>query len=124
MQYNAPTFEVNLNPDGLVIDLDSLYATLAKLKDTRHARGLRYSLVNLLICIVLAKLASKDYLAGIAEWVAHRQQPLSEALHMVKPRAAHRTTYSRLLGHIIDIMEFEQVVSDFLLVCHRPVKGS
>ena len=113
MQYNSLTFDVNLNPDGLVIDLDSLYATLATLKDTRHARGLRYSLVNLLICMVLAKLAGEDYLAGMAEWVAHRQQPLSEALHLVKPRAAHRTTYSRILGHVIDIAEFEQVVSDF-----------
>jgi predicted transposase YbfD/YdcC len=113
MQYSTPAFDVNLNPDGLVIDLDSLYATLATLKDTRHARGLRYSLVNLLIGLVLAKLAGEDYLAGIAEWVAHRQQPLSEVLHLVKPRAAHRTTYSRILGHVIDITEFEQVVSDF-----------
>jgi predicted transposase YbfD/YdcC len=113
MQYSAPTFDVNLDPDGLVIDLDSLYAALSKLKDARHARGLRYSLVNLLICIVLAKLAGEDYLAGIAEWVAHRRVVLSEALHLVKLRAAHRTTYSRILGHVIDIAEFEQVVSDF-----------
>jgi hypothetical protein len=34
-------------------------------------------------------------------------------LHWVKPRAAHRTTYSRILGHVIDITEFEQVVHDF-----------
>lgn len=113
MQYSAPTFDVNLDPDGLVIDLGSLYAALTNLKDTRHARGLRYGLVNILICIVLAKLAGEDYLAGIAEWVAHRRVPLSEVLHLVKPRAAHRTTYSRILGHVIDIAEFEQVVSNF-----------
>lgn len=121
MQYSAPTFDVNLDPDGLVIELDSLYAALSKLKDTRHARGLRYGLVNTLICIVLAKLAGEDYLAGIAEWVAHRQQSLSEVLHLVKPRAAHRTTYSRILGHVIDIAEFEQVVSDFF--AHLPHAG-
>ena len=112
-QYSAPTFDVNLDPEGFVIDLDSLYAALARLKDSRHARGVRYSLVNLLVCIVLAKLAGEDYLAGIAEWVAKRTKPLSEMLHWVKPRAAHRTTYSRILGHVIDITEFEQVVHDF-----------
>ncbi len=40
MQYRAPTFDVNLDPEGFVIDLDSLYAALAQLKDSRCARGL------------------------------------------------------------------------------------
>lgn len=113
MQYNAPTFDVNLDPAGFVIDLDSLYAALTQLKDIRHARGLRYSLVTILVCIVLAKLAGEDYLAGIAEWVAHRKDTLSAMLHWVKPRAAHRTTYSRILGKVINIADFEQVVHDF-----------
>jgi predicted transposase YbfD/YdcC len=112
-QYSAPNFDVNLDPEGLVIDLDSLYAALARLKDSRHARGLRYNLVNILVCIVLAKLAGEDYLAGIAEWVALRKKPLSDMLHWVKPRAAHRSTYSRILGRVIDITEFERVVHDF-----------
>jgi len=112
-QYSAPNFDVNLDPDGFVIDLDSLYAALARLNDSRHARGVRYSLVNLLVCIVLAKLAGEDYIAGIAEWVAKRTKPLSEMLHWVKPRAAHRSTYSRILGHVIDITEFERVVHDY-----------
>jgi predicted transposase YbfD/YdcC len=113
MQYSALTLDVNLDPDGFVIDLDSLYAALAQLKDSRHARGLRYSLVTILVCMVLAKLAGEDYLAGIAEWVAHRKETLREMLHWVKPRAAHRTTYSRILGKIINITDLEQVVRDF-----------
>jgi predicted transposase YbfD/YdcC len=32
---------------------------------------------------------------------------------LVTPRAPHRTTYSRLLGHIVDLDDFEQVVRDF-----------
>ena len=119
-QYSAPNFDVNLDPEGFVIDLDSLYAALARLKDSRHARGLRYSLVNLLVCIVLAKLAGEDYLAGIAEWVALRKKPLREMLHWVKPRAAHRSTYSRILGRVIDITEFERVVHDFLPIKLTP----
>ena len=112
-QYSAPNFDVNLDPTGFVIDLDSLYTVLARLKDSRHARGIRYSLVTLLVCIVLAKLAGEDYLAGIAEWVAKRKKPLREMLHWANPRAAHRTTYSRILGRVIEIAEFEQVVRDY-----------
>ncbi|MBI5300778.1 MAG: hypothetical protein HY868_01475 [Chloroflexi bacterium] len=64
------------------------------------------------MCIVLAKLAGEDYLAGIAEWVAHCRESLSEVLHWVEPRAAHRTVYSRILGRVINIVEFERVVRD------------
>lgn len=112
-QCNTPNFDVNLNPEGFIIDLDSLYASLARLKDSRHARGIRYSLVTILVCIVLAKLAGEDYLSGIAEWVTKRIPTLSEMLHWVKPRAAHRTTYSRILGCVIQLAELEQVVHDY-----------
>lgn len=112
-EYSTPTFDVNLNPDGLVIDLDSLYACLCRLKDTRHARGVRYALVTILVFIVLAKLAGEDRLAGIADWVRHRREALAAALHLKKPRAPHRTTYSRLLGRVIRVEDFEQVIREF-----------
>ena len=80
-----------------------------------------YSLVTILVCIVLAKLAGADYLAGIAKWVAHRQDTLSEMLHWVKPGTAHRTTYSRILGRVLQIAEFERVVRDFF--AHPPNAG-
>ena len=34
-------------------------------------------------------------------------------LHWANPRAAHPTTYSRILGRVIEIAEFEQVVRDY-----------
>ena len=52
----------------------------AELQDKRDARGLRYSLVTVLVLIVLAKLAGEDRLVGIAEWVKHRAAFLAEAL--------------------------------------------
>lgn len=112
-EYSTPTFDVNLDPDGLVIDLDSLYACLCRLKDTRHARGVRYALVTILVFIVLAKLAGEDRLAGIADWVRHRRDALAAALHLKKPRAPHRTTYSRLLGRVISVEDFEPVIREF-----------
>jgi len=118
---DTPTFDVNLNPDGFVVDLDSLYAFLCRVKDHRHARGVRYALVTILVFVVLGKLAGEDRLAGIAEWVQHRQAALAEALHLKKPRAPHRTTYSRILGRVIDVAEFEQLVREYF--ANQPQAG-
>ena len=54
-----------------------------------------------------------DYLSGIAEWVTKRIPTLSEMLHWVKLRAAHRTTYSRILGRVIQLAELERVGHDY-----------
>ena len=112
MKYTPLSFDVNLRPEGVVIDLDSLYATLANLRDRRDARGLRYALVTILVFIILAKLC-EDHLRGIAQWVADRKEALAEALGLTKPQAPHATTYSRVLNKAIDIGALEQTVSDF-----------
>jgi predicted transposase YbfD/YdcC len=106
-------FDVNQNSDGFIVDLGSLYEHLATLTDNRHARGKRYALVSVLVFIVLAKLAGEDRLAGISEWVKYRKNQLAEALHLIKPRAPHACTYSRILGHVVQVEEFEQVVRRF-----------
>jgi predicted transposase YbfD/YdcC len=113
MEYTTPTFDVNLNPEGFVIDLDSLYVALARLQDRRHARGVRYAMVTILVYIVLAKLAGEDEIAGIADWVRHRQEALAEALHLRQPRGPCANTYRTILGDLLDIEEFEQVVREF-----------
>ena len=94
MDYKSIVGEVK---EGLVVDVGSLYATLSQLEDRRHARGIRYSLVTILLYTMLAKLAGEDRLSGISEWVCHRQQALAEALGLERVQAPHRTTYSRIL---------------------------
>ncbi len=113
MECSAPTFDVNLDPCGFVVDLDSLYAHLAQLHDSRHARGIRYALVTVLVYIVLAKLAGEDRLYGISQWVRYRQTGLAEVFQLKKPRAPCANTYRNILGQAIDIDEFEQVVCQF-----------
>ncbi len=113
MQCSAPTFDVNIDPSGFVIDLDSLYAYLAQLRDRRHARGLRYALVTILGYIVLAKLAGEDRVFGISQWVRYRQGALAEALHLEKPRAPCVNTYRTILGQVVEIEAFERVVREF-----------
>ena len=122
MEYTTPTFDVNLDPTGFVVDLDGLYASLAQLHDKRHARGVRYALVTALIYIVLAKLAGEDRVYGIADWVKYRQKALAEALHLVKVRAPSANTLSRILGTGMNVEEFEQVVHDFFAA--KPEAGT
>ena len=49
MKYTPLSFEVNLRPEGFIVDLDSLYSSLMQLHDQRDARGLRYTLVTVLV---------------------------------------------------------------------------
>lgn len=120
-QYRAPTFDVNLDPAGLVIDLTSLYAAFARLTDQRDARGLRYALPTLLTFVTLAKLAGENTLTGIADWVKFRIDALSSALALKQKRAPVDTTYSRALANAVDAQEFERVVHDFF--AHHPKAG-
>jgi predicted transposase YbfD/YdcC len=112
-QYKAPTFDVNLDPAGLVIDLNSLYATFAQLDDQRDARGIRYALPTLLTFITLAKLAGENTLSGITDWIGFRIDELSTALALRQKRAPVDTTYSRALAQAVNVDEFERVVHDF-----------
>ncbi len=121
-KYNAPTFDVNLDPAGFIIDLDSLYAALSTLHDKRHARGVRYSLVTILVFVVLAKLAGENFMSGIAEWVEYRIDVLSELLHLKKRRAPHDSTYGRILAFAFDAAELEKIVHDFF--AHAPQAGT
>jgi len=97
----------------MLFDVGSLCDYLSRLQDTRRAQGTRYSLVTILVYIILAKLAGENQPTGIAEWVAHRIAHLAEGLGLAKVRAPHRTTYSRILGHVIDLADFDTLVAAF-----------
>ena len=113
MEYTTSRFGVNIDCQGFVIDLGSLYDYLSQLEDRRSARGVRYSLVTILVFVVLAKLAGEDRLTGISEWVWHRKDELAQALKLSHPQAPHRNTYSRILGEVISVEEFDVVVHEF-----------
>jgi predicted transposase YbfD/YdcC len=113
MECTAPELDVNVAVEGCVVDLGSLYAALARVRDKRHARGRRYALVTVLVYILLAKLAGEDRVYGISQWVKHRQVALATALALQRPQAPSVNTYRRVLGESINIDEFEQVVREF-----------
>jgi predicted transposase YbfD/YdcC len=113
MKYKPIAFEINLRTEGFVFEVGSLYEALCGLEDQRDARGLRYALVTVLVYVVLAKLAGEDHLRGIAQWVELRAERLAELLGLEKVQAPHHSTYSRILGHAVNIEEFEQVAGAF-----------
>jgi predicted transposase YbfD/YdcC len=109
MNYN----QQEQNENGLVFDLDSLYGYMAKVEDTRKAKGKRYPLTSLLILMLLAKLAGEDKPSGIAEWIRHREDLWVEYEILVQPKTASHMTYRRILQDTISPEEFEGIVRSY-----------
>jgi predicted transposase YbfD/YdcC len=113
MDYTNLRPNEDVDQNGLIFDMDSLYATLNKIPDTRQRRGKRYPLPTLLMLIVLAKMGGEDKPNGIAEWIANRATQLNEMGILPRERAPSHMTYRRVLQEVIDPQEFEQVVGQF-----------
>jgi predicted transposase YbfD/YdcC len=107
----APNQDINEN--GLIYDIDSLYAYFQRVSDTRRAKGKQYPLVQLLFLMMLAKLGGEDKPSGMADWVSHRLEPLLEMKVLVKKKAPSHMTYRRVLQDTIQPEEFERLISEF-----------
>ena len=110
MNYNI---DESRRAEGFFFEIGSLYESLSQLVDQRARRGVRYPLVAVLVIVVLAKLSGEDEPRGIAEWAKLRSETLIAALHLKRETMPHHTTYSRVLGHAVDVEHFEAVVSEF-----------
>ena len=110
---------INLQPNedvdqnGLIFTISSLYAMFLKLRDKRKQKGKRYPLAMLLVLMVVAKLGGEDKPSGIAEWIEHRKEQLIEMGILPRERAPSHMTYRRVLQEVIDPQEFEQAMSQF-----------
>ncbi len=124
MKYTPLSFEVNLRPEGFVMEIGSLFSSLMQLHDKRDARGLRYTLVTVLVHVILAKLSGESFVRGIADWVKLRKEHLAEALGLAKVQAPHATTYTRILGHAIAPTTSRGSSETILLIYPRPVPVS
>jgi predicted transposase YbfD/YdcC len=99
---------------GILFDVDSLYARLQTLSDKRKRRGLRYTLVLVLMIILLAKACGENHPSGIAEWAKHRRELLADWFKLKRKEMPHHMTYRRILADIVDVEELERVSSDYL----------
>lgn len=106
----APTQDVNEN--GLIFDVDSLYAYFERVSDTRKAKGKQYPLALLLLLMMLAKLGGEDRPSRMADWVANRLEPLIEMKVLEKKKSPSHMTYRRVLQETIQPEEFESLISE------------
>jgi len=113
MDYTDLQPNEDIDQNGLIFAISSLYAIFLKLKDKRKQKGKRYPLPMLLVLMVLAKLGGEDKPSGIAEWIEHRKAQLIEMGVLPRERAPSHMTYRRVLQEVIDPQEFEQAMSQF-----------
>ena len=100
--------------NGIVFEVNSLYAYLLKLTDYRKRRGIRYSLATILLLLILAKLCREHKPYGIAELAQNRSEFLVEALGLKRSRLPHHSTYRRILENGLDGEELEEMISVYL----------
>jgi predicted transposase YbfD/YdcC len=100
--------------EGVVFDVNSLYAHFQVLKDSRKPKGLRYELAVVLVMIMMAKICGQDTPSGIADWVKHRAKQFIEVLKLKRKSMPHHSTYRRILGEVISVDDLEQMASRYL----------
>jgi len=111
-EHTTETIVSSIQPEGIVFDVGSLMAVLADIPDPRAARGVRYSLVTVLVLLILAKLAGEDGMKGMSEWVQLRGKKLVQLLNLPRQTMPHQTTYERVLAGL-DEEEVERKLGQF-----------
>ena len=112
MDSNTIQAHENCTTEGLIFDLDSLYAHLERITDPRKPQGIRYRLATLLLLILLAKMGGQDRPTGMAEWLQHREAGLVEMLKLPRKHVPHHCTYRRVLSEL-EPDWFEQAVGQY-----------
>ena len=113
MDYTNLAANEDVNANGLIYELGSLYAYLERVADPRHAKGKRYPLAMLLILVLLAKLGGEDQPSGIAEWVAHRRDELRALNILNREQAPSHMTYRRVLQTMVSPVELETLMGEY-----------
>jgi hypothetical protein len=67
MDYTNLAPHQDVNENGLIFEVDSLYAYFQRVNDTRKAKGKQYPLVQLLFLMMLSKLGGEDKPSGMAD---------------------------------------------------------
>lgn len=113
MEYSTTDWSVPVPKEGIVFEVDSLYAWLLKLSDGRKPRGIRYPLALLLVMVILAKLGGEDGPRGMAEWLKFRIDFLVSQLRLRRANVPHPVTISRVLGLAVSVEQLEGLLSEF-----------
>jgi predicted transposase YbfD/YdcC len=82
------------------VSVNSLRVALGTLHDRRKMKGKRYQLADVLLLVILAKLAGEDQMKGMSEWIRLREGQLLKLLGISRKRLPHQTTYERVLAGV------------------------
>jgi predicted transposase YbfD/YdcC len=113
MDYNNVPLDQEISVAGLIYDLGSLYDFLTRVVDLRDERGKRYLLVELLVLMILAKMAGQQNASQIADWVAHRIEALFEMKLVRRKQAPSHMTYRRVSQTTLNAEQLEQLVAQY-----------
>lgn len=113
MDYINLRCDQELNENGMVFDLGSLYEYFTKVDDPRDERGKQYALPILLTLMVLAKLGGEDSPSGISDWVMLRKELLMELQVLSRSKAPCHMTYRRVLQEIVASEELELLIAQY-----------
>jgi predicted transposase YbfD/YdcC len=113
MDYTNLRTDEDVDENGLVFELGSVYGYFQRVTDTRKAKGKLYPLPLLLLLMMLAKLGGEDKPSGIADWITHRIEQLCEMKILPKKKAPSHMTYRRVLSETIQPEEFERLVQEY-----------
>lgn len=111
MEYINLRYDQELNENGLVFDLGSLYEYFTKIKDPRDKRGKQYALATLLTLIVLAQLGGEDSPSGMSNWVMRRKELLMELQVLGRAKTPCHMTYRHVLQEILSAEELERLLA-------------
>ncbi len=114
MEYSTDKANEKEDENGVLYNIESLYAFFQRVFDARSRRGVRYSLATLLAIIFLAKLSGEDRPTGIADWAKARSEQIVEELHLSYRHMPHANTIRWVLQEVIDPMQFQQLSNEYL----------
>jgi hypothetical protein len=113
MEYSTLEPWQEINENGIVYTLGSLFDRFGRIKDPRKAKGKQYSLVMLLVLIFLAKMSGKDKPVEIADWAINHAKELMQLLKLKRDWMPHHNTYRRVFQEIIREEEFERMMKEY-----------
>jgi len=120
MEYSTLQPWQEINENGVVYDVTSLFAYFQRIGDPRKARGKRYHLTTLLVLIFLAKLCGQDTPVEIADWAKNHAEALAQLVKLQRTWMPHHNTIRRVFQNILDEAEFNRLLQDYQ---QQQVKG-
>jgi predicted transposase YbfD/YdcC len=114
MDYSTLARNLAQDTDGIVFDVESLYAHFLRLKDWRGRRGQRYALAIILVALVLGKMGGEDTPSGLAAWARERKALFREIFGLKREAMPSHNTYRRALKGAVSLTDLEREVGAYL----------